>query len=86
MSNPWGVWLHAFEHGASFHGNWPACVEVERALERYTGGQPCPQGCGSIVRYRVGRPREESVGQHTRNPDACRKHPQHHKRKRVRRP
>jgi len=32
-------------------------------------------GCGSIIRYRLGRPREESVAAHMSNPRACRKHP-----------
>lgn len=73
---------HRFEQGASFQGNWPACVEAEQALERFTGGQPCPDGCGTIIRYRVGRPREESVEAHMADPLRCRKHPQSRKARR----
>lgn len=76
------TWLHEFEHGASFHGNWPACVEAERVLVRFTGGQPCPRDCGTIVRYRVGRPREESVDGHLEDPRRCRRHPKNKKGRR----
>lgn len=75
-------WVHEFERGASLHGNWAACVEAEQTLERFIGGQPCPHRCGSIIRYQVGRPRQESVRRHEQNPAACRKHPQHRKARR----
>lgn len=74
--------VHQFEQGASLHGNWPGCVRAEQLVERFTGGQPCPERCGSIIRYRVGRPREESVAAHMRDPKACQKHPENRKGRR----
>jgi hypothetical protein len=76
--------VYQFEKGASLHGNWEGCLQAERLSERFVGGQPCPQRCGSIIRYRVGRPQEESVAAHEQNPKACRKHPRNRKGRRRR--
>jgi hypothetical protein len=71
----WNEVAVAYERGGTVHANVEDVARATAMRIEYVGGQPCPQRCGTIIRYRVGRPRQESVVRHTGNPRACRQHP-----------
>lgn len=75
MTESWVSMAHAYEHGATAHGNIEAVREAVAQRVEFRGGVDCPAHCGSVIAYRVGLPPQDSIAEHLDNPAACRRHP-----------
>lgn len=65
-----------WERGGTVRANLEDVARANAARVEYAGGELCPEHCGSIIRYRKGRPRREAVQAHVRDPAACWRHPE----------
>lgn len=61
--------------GGESRGNREGALAAERKQQRFSGGEACPRGCGSIIAYEVGVDPQKSVRRHTSSSKACVKHP-----------